>query len=168
MENQYYMPDNYNQKIKSEKIDFYKKPQYQYSNSKIKSDSDISNLFCDIPEVENFNIFSDKKELLRLKIEMIKMQISERIKINRDKIQRIDSDKLHCYNMLIPLENISSNYKPLLDKKFSDISNQKFKLESETRQEMSDCWKDLVFLRNDFVNVILEYQSSGKKEKLFE
>ncbi len=167
MLNKYYIPETYYPKTNVTNNLSYYKTENQYKNS-TNNTNDISNLIPEVPELDNFNLFSDKKELLRLKLEMIKMQISERVKINRNKIQMIENDKLHCYNMLLPLENIASKYKPMLDKKFSDITNQKFRLESETRQEMSDCWKDLVFLRNDFVNVILEYQSAGKKEKLFE
>ncbi len=148
------------------------KMRYNVLKPEIKKDTetqsqDISDKIFETTDIDNFNFFGNKKEVLRMKIESIKMMISERVKINNKKLDGIDNDILGCGNEICKLDHIPVNYNDSADKKRSNALKDRLKLETESRQEMSDCWKDLLFLRNDFINAIIEYQEMNKKERMF-
>ncbi len=113
--------------------------------------------------------FSDKVAMTRATIENIVSQIEERKRIKERNTITIRRDMFECENHLLETEALlNSVYAqgPNMGRRRTTLDGQLFSLKKDLRSEELNYWRDLVFLKKEFMETLNQYQAAKKRKEL--
>jgi hypothetical protein len=91
-----------------------------------------------------------RSRILRTKLEVLALEIRERLQIRVNNLERIDKDKIHTSTLLVDLDR-RAHYLTRQHKEKAPFYDQLFKLEQERRLQDVECWRDVVMVMRDFL-----------------
>lgn len=107
-------------------------------------------------------ILQDRKNLIRSKIELLLLQLSQRKSINHEITQRINYDLCKAQNLIMEmgydLHGISRNKLPL--------EKIKFDMERQIRMEQTSYFQDTGMLNRDLRDALIQYVDHVQKDSL--
>jgi len=109
-------------------------------------------------------ILQDRKNLIRSKIEMLLLQLSQRKSINQEITQRINYDLCKAQTLIMEMgydiHGISRNKLPL--------EKIKFDLEGQIRMEQTSYFRDTGMLNRDLRDALVQYIDQVQKDSLID
>lgn len=113
--------------------------------------------------------FSDKVAMMRGTLENILSQIEERKRIKERNLLSIRKDMCKCQSYLLEIEalsNILYSRSINMGRRRTNLDGQMFSLKKDLRSEELSYWRDLVFLKKEFMENLKEYQAAKKRKEL--
>jgi len=113
--------------------------------------------------------FSDKVAMMRATIENIVSQIEERKQIKERNTITIRRDMFECESHLLETEALLNSvyaHGPNMGRRRTTLDGQLFSLKKDLRSEELNYWRDLVFLKKEFMETLNEYQGAKKRKEL--
>ena len=113
--------------------------------------------------------FSDKVAMMRATIENIVSQIEERKRIKERNTITIRRDMFECESHLLETEallNSVYSHGPNMGRRRTTLDGQLFSLKKDLRSEELNYWRDLVFLKKEFMETLNGYQAAKKRKEL--
>ena len=102
-----------------------------------------------------------KKEIIDSRIQMLVSEIYQRHKLQNDNLYRICLDQCTCQNLILLMgENSLDNKRIELERKIID-------LEQEKRRERTGYFRDILFLRKDLRETLIDKLEEEQKAKIF-
>jgi len=102
-----------------------------------------------------------KKEIIDTRIQMLASEIYQRYDLKNENLYQICLDQCTCRNLILLMgESFLDNRRIELERKIID-------LEQEKRRERSDYFRDILFLRKDLRDTLIEKLEEAQKEKMF-
>ncbi len=114
--------------------------------------------------------FSDKVSMMRATIENIVSQIEERKRIKERTTTTIRRDMFECDSHLLETEallNSVYSHGPNVGRRRTTLDGQLFSLKKDLRSEELNYWRDLVFLKKEFMETLNEYQAAPQSYNKF-
>ena len=108
------------------------------------------------------DIFRDRMTLIRSKIELILLQLSQRKEINREISDRIDQDSCYAQDLISAM----GPKKYQMDRDRLQLERAKFDLEKERRMEQTSYFGDTGFLNKELTDTLLQYLDETQKSAL--
>lgn len=108
------------------------------------------------------DIFEDRLDLIRSKIDLILLQLSQRKKIHHDLIYKIEKDSCKAYDLL----SFWGTEIYRVDKDRLKIERMKFDLEQQKRREATDYFKDTSLLDRELREALIQYKEEAQKNSL--
>ena len=108
------------------------------------------------------DIFEDRLTLIRSKIELIVMQLSQRKEIHREIMYRIALDSCKAQNLLN--ERIIRTF--TIDRERINLERMKLDLEQQGRREEAGYFNDTAFLNRELRDVLIQYQEEIQKTSM--
>ena len=99
--------------------------------------------------------FSDKEAMLRASLENILSQIEERKRIKERNEVSIRKDMCKCQSYLLQIEalaNLLYSHDISMGRRRTNLDGQMFSLKKDLRSEELSYWRDLVFLKKEFMD----------------
>ena len=107
------------------------------------------------------DLFQNKEDIILKKITMLLAQLGDREEILRDNLEKIEKDICKCHNVKFALEAMGLG----TSQEARDIDlNRVLDLERQKRQEHVSHFKDLVFLKKEFMDSLLEFFKLKQRE----
>jgi len=113
--------------------------------------------------------FTDKVTILRATLENIVSQISERRSIKERNVVNIRKDMCKCQSYLLEIEALTKllyRHDISMGRRRTNLDGQMFSLKKDLRSEELSYWRDLVFLKKEFMESLKEYQAAKKRREL--
>ncbi|MFQ5868215.1 MAG: hypothetical protein ACE5IT_09540 [bacterium] len=113
--------------------------------------------------------FSDKEAMLRASLENILSQIEERKRIKERNVVSIRKDMCKCQSYLLEIEALTKllyTHDISMGRRRTNLDGQMFSLKKDLRSEDLSYWRDLVFLKKEFMETLKEYQAAKKRKQL--
>ena len=110
--------------------------------------------------------FSDKVAMMRASLENILSQIKERKSIKERNLSAISKDMCKCQSYLLEIEALSNLLYSRginMGRRRTNLDGQMFSLKKDLRSEELSYWRDLVFLKKEFMENLKEYQAAKKR-----
>jgi hypothetical protein len=102
-----------------------------------------------------------KKEIIDTRLRMLASEIYHRYNLKNDNLYQICLDQCTLRNLILLMgESFLDNRRIELERKIID-------LEQEKRRERSDYFRDILFLRKDLRDTLIEKLEEAQKEKMF-
>lgn len=114
-------------------------------------------------------LFSDKVAMLRATLENIVSQIDERKRIKERSTVAIRRDMCECESHLLEIEVLANAVYSQginMGRRRTTLDGQLFSLKGDLRSEELSYWRDLVFLKKEFMKTLKEYQATKKRKEL--
>ena len=108
------------------------------------------------------DIFQDRKGLIRSKIELILLQLSQRRKISQEVLQQIDQDSCDVQNLIFSLGPDEDR----MDRYRLQFERIKLDLQSQRRMELAGYFRDTAMLNRDLKDALIDYLSEVHKGDL--
>jgi len=127
-------------------------------NQTSKNSNDIINTF-----------FSDKVTIHRATLENILLQIEERKRIKERNLLSIRKDMCKCHSYLLQIETLANllySQDIAMGRRRIILDGQMLSLNKDLRAEELGYWRDLVFLKKEFMETLKEYQAAKKRREL--
>ncbi len=102
-----------------------------------------------------------KKEIIDSRIQMLVSEIYQRHKLQTQNLYRICLDQCACRNLILDMGD------HVWDKKRLDFERKIIDLEQEKRRERTGYFRDILFLRKDLRETLIEKLEEEQKAKLF-
>ncbi len=118
-----------------------------------KSSNDLINTF-----------FSDKVAMLRGTLENILCQIEERKRIKERNALAISKDMCKCQSYLLEIEALTKlryTHDISMGRRRTNLDGQMFSLKKDLRSQELSYWRDLVFLKKEFMETLKEHLAKG-------
>ena len=107
------------------------------------------------------DLFQNKEDIILKKITMLLAQLGDREEILRENLEKIENDICQCHNVKFGLEAMGLG----TSQEARDIEfNRVLDLERQKRQERTSHFKDLVFLKKEFMDSLLEFFKLKQRE----
>ncbi len=113
--------------------------------------------------------FSDKVAMMRATLENIVSQITERRSIKERNVVNIRKDMCKCQSYLLEIEALTKllyTHDISMGRRRTNLDGQMFSLKKDLRSEELSYWRDLVFLKKEFMETLNEYQAAKKRKEL--
>lgn len=113
--------------------------------------------------------FSDKVAMLRATLENILSQIEERKRIKERNVVSIRKDMCKCQSYLLEIEALAillNSQGINMGRRRTNLDGQMFGLKKDLRSEELSYWRDLVFLKKEFMETLKDYQAAKKRKEL--
>ena len=140
-------------------------PKYLYHERSLVKDGYQNSPLSYAPKSDPFatgleDLMLNREEVVNSKIQMLLSDIYLRRDIKKENIHRIYLDQCTCKTLIFQLdENI-------WDKKRMDMERKIIDLEQEKRREMTDYFKDILFLKKDLREALVEKLEEKQKSDL--
>jgi hypothetical protein len=108
------------------------------------------------------SLFEDRLGLIRSKLELIILQLSERKKINRKILYQIEQDACRVQNLYFELG--PKAYEPTGEK--LSLEKMRFDLQRQRRNEQSAYFNDVAFLNRELRDTLIQYLDEIQKNQL--
>lgn len=109
-------------------------------------------------------IMSDRKDLIRSKIEMLLIQLDNRKAVSRTVLNSIDYESCQLQNLIFEMEgNVYQTGKSKLN-----LERMKFDLGKQKRMELVGYFRDTARLNGELKDALLAYQKEVQSEKILE
>lgn len=102
-----------------------------------------------------------RQEIIHSKIQLLLSEITQRRILKDQNLYHIDVDQCACRNIIYL---IGSHY---LDRRRVDIERKIIDLEQEKRREKSDYFRDILFLRKELRESLIEKLEEDQKTEVF-
>ena len=102
-----------------------------------------------------------KQEIIHSKIQMLFSEIYQRHTLQNDNLYRICLDQCACRNLIFDMGD------HVWDKKRLDFERKIIDLEQEKRREQTGYFKDVLFLRKELRETLIEKLEDKQKSDLF-
>lgn len=102
-----------------------------------------------------------RQDVIDTKIRMILKEIDQRRILKDDNLYRICLDQCTCRNLI---HQIGTTY---MDKRWVDLERKTIDLEQEKRQEITGYFRDILFLRKELRESIIEDLEESQKKDIF-
>ena len=102
-----------------------------------------------------------KQEIIHSKIQMLLSEIYQRHTLQNDNLYRISLDQCACRNLIFDMGD------HVWDKKRLDFERKIIDLEQEKRREQTGYFKDVLFLRKELRETLIEKLEDKQKADLF-
>lgn len=111
-------------------------------------------------------IVSDKRRIIRTKLEVVASEIFERLRIRTKNLAAIERDEETLYAMLATLDR-SARYhlRDQGDKRI--LYELLFTAKQERRSQDAECWRDIVLVMRDLLEVWDAHELAKSRSKLF-
>lgn len=109
-------------------------------------------------------IFDDRLDVIRSKIDLLLVELSERKKIHEDVLYQIDVDSCSAQNLILYKASVEHYYGVYKDR--ISIEKIKFDLEGQKRREQTSYFSDTAFLKRELREVLIQYQEEVQKTSL--
>lgn len=107
------------------------------------------------------DIFSQKKEILGSKLEVLAQAIYERLRLSKSNLDELQKEE-------ISLDSEIMNVDPLLESKERlGLKSALAGINREQRSEPVECWRDVTSIMRDFLHVWEDYQKSKTRSDFF-
>jgi len=113
--------------------------------------------------------FSDKVAMMRATLENIVSQITERRSIKEKNVVNIRKDMCKCQSYLLEIEALTKllyTHDISMGRRRTNLDGQMFSLKKDLRSEELSYWRDLVFLKKEFMEASKEYHAAKKRKEL--
>jgi len=107
-------------------------------------------------------IFEDRLTLIRSKMELILLQLAQRVRIHDEIIYRIDKDRCKSQNLLFDWG--TKIYR--VDKDRIHIERMNLDLEKQKRGEEASYFNDTAFLNRELRDALIQYQEEVQKTSM--
>lgn len=107
--------------------------------------------------------------MLRDTLESIVAQIEERRRIKERNTLAIRRDMCECESHLMEIEalaNVMYSQSINMGRRRTTLGGQLFSLKGDLRSEELSYWRDLAFLKKEFMETLKEYQTAKKTKEL--
>ena len=111
------------------------------------------------PDLED--LLGQRQDVIDAKIRMILKEIDQRRILKDDNIYRICLDQCTCKTLI---HQLGVHY---IDKRWVDLEKKTIDLEQEKRQEMTSYFRDILFLRKELRESIIENLEETQKLDIF-
>jgi len=108
------------------------------------------------------DIFKDRMTLIRSKIELILLQLSQRKEINQNISKQIDEDSCYAQNLIFAM----GPKKYQMDRDRVQLERMKFDLEKQKRFEQTSYFGDTGFLNKELKDTLIQYLGEVQKNSL--
>ena len=102
-----------------------------------------------------------KKEIIDSRIQMLVSEIYQRHTLQNDNLYRISLDQCACRNLIFDMGD------HVWDKRRLDFEHKIIDLEQEKRRELTSYFKDVLFLRKELRETLIERLEDKQKGDLF-
>jgi hypothetical protein len=109
-------------------------------------------------------IFKDRKTLIRSKIELVLLQLSQRKSINQEIIKSINYDLCKTQTLLMETDYKNQD----MGRNRLSLEQAKFDLERQNRMEQTSYFKDTGMLNRDLTDTLIQYIDHVQKDALME
>lgn len=113
--------------------------------------------------------FADKVTMMRATLENTLSQITERKRIKERNTISIRKDMCKCQSYLMEIEALTKllyRHDISMGRRRTNLDGQMFGLKKDLRSEELSYWRDLVFLKKEFMENLKEYQAAKKRNEL--
>jgi len=113
--------------------------------------------------------FSDKVAMMRATLENIVSQIEERRSIKERNVVNIRKDMCKCESYLLEIKALTRflyRHDISMGRRRTNLDGEMFSLKKDLRSEELSYWRDLVFLKKEFMETLNEYQTAKKRKEL--
>ena len=107
-------------------------------------------------------IFEDRLTLIRSKIDMLLVQISQRKSVHQEIMHGIAKDSCRVQNLIN--ERLIGTYS--IDRERLNLEKMKFELEQQTRREAAGYFNDTSLLKRELREALIQYQEEVQKNAL--
>jgi len=107
--------------------------------------------------------------MMRATLENILSQIEERKRIKERNLSAISKDMCKCQSYLMEIEALTKllyRHDISMGRRRTNLDGQMFSLKKDLRSEELSYWRDLVFLKKEFMEALKEYQTAKKRKEL--
>lgn len=107
--------------------------------------------------------------MVRASLENILSQVEERKRIKERNLLSIRKDMCKCQSYLLEIEalaNLLYTHDISMGRRRTNLDGQMFSLKKDLRAEELSYWRDLVFLKKEFMESLKEYQAAEKRKEL--
>ena len=108
------------------------------------------------------DIFEDRLDLIRSKIDLILIQLEQRKNIHHEVTYRIERDCCRAYDLLFAWG--TEIYR--VDRDRLKIERMKFDLEQQKRRERTDYFNDTSLLNRELREALIQYQEEVQKNRM--
>ncbi len=111
-------------------------------------------------------LFETETRIVRTKLEILAGEIHGRLHIHANNLHRIDRDKEFAQDMLNRLDH-AARYHLREHSEKSFLYRALFTLEQERRTQDVECWRDVVMVMRDFLEIFEANERIKAKGRLF-
>jgi len=110
-------------------------------------------------------LLGGKSRILRTKLDVLALEMKERLRIWDRNLERIDHDKERVTELAQRISRLA-NYHFRDHREKSELSEQLVDLETERRSQDVECWRDIVMVMRDFL-AVWEAHEQAKARAIF-
>ena len=107
------------------------------------------------------DLMNQRRDVLHSKIQMLISEVYKRYELKKDNLNQIDLDQCECRNLIYLLGDM------YLDKKRIDIERKIIDLGQEKRKEQAGCFRDILFLKKELRESLIEKLEEEQKSDFF-
>ncbi|PKN62590.1 MAG: hypothetical protein CVU57_23350 [Deltaproteobacteria bacterium HGW-Deltaproteobacteria-15] len=137
-------------------------PKYLYPAKSSAQESYLNSTFSCVQGSATFatgieDLMLNREEVINSKIRMLLSDIYLRRDIQRENIDRIYQDQSSCRSLIFRLDD------KVWDKKRMDMERKIIDLEQEKRRQVTDYFRDILFLKKDLREALIEKLEEKQK-----
>ena len=114
------------------------------------------------------NIFSDKLELIKGKINDLLRLIDERLKVKAQVLSNLEDEILRAKNIILEKSPRSAYSLLVIDPICRDLEKEIFRIEKTKIEEEITAWNNVLLLKRDIIDLESELSNATKRSKLIE
>jgi len=114
------------------------------------------------------NIFSDKLELIKGKINDLLRLIDERLKVKAQVLSNLEDEILRAKNIILEKSPQTAYNLSAIDPVCRDMEKEIFRLEKTKIEEEITAWNNVLLLKRDIIDLESELSNATKRSKLIE
>lgn len=107
------------------------------------------------------DLLGQRQDVIDTKIRMILKEIDQRRILKEDNLYKICLDQCTCRSLI---HQLGTTY---MDKRWVDLERKTIDLEQEKRQEITGYFRDILFLRKELRESIIEDLEESQKKEIF-
>ena len=108
------------------------------------------------------DLMSQRQEITDSKIQMLASDICQRYRLRDENLYRINLDQCECRNLIFEIGD------GVWDKKRMELENKIIDLEKEKRMEQTSYFRDILFLKKELRESLIEKLEDRQKTDLFQ
>lgn len=104
---------------------------------------------------------NQRRDVIHSKIKMLISEIYNRYELKKENIYQIDLDQCACRNLIYLMGDV------YLDRRRIDLERKIIDLGQEKRSEQAGCFKDILFLKKELRESLIEKLEEEQKSDFF-
>ena len=107
------------------------------------------------------DLMNQRRDIIHSKTQMLISEIYKRYELKKDNLYQIDLDQCACRNLIFLMGDV------YLDKRRIELERKIIDLEQEKRKEQAGCFKDILFIKKELRESIIEKLEEEQKADFF-